>query len=204
MDFVFPRSEIRSEILRSGEFNFHFYQKIGIIFRRALLTCGPAIRDIASYSLKLHHLKMKVGPLLTRFLWHDVQNFDTVTHVTSSHSTLLIRHIEDQHYPTGPKSEKLVVQNATRWLQLTNPTCLAEGLVNFFRNPHPVFGGSPELSLRTHLSVLQTMKRSHMEMQKKCSKFRSNDLLWPLADYYFVGQSLGAGKISSMSRISVN
>ncbi|HYV52543.1 MAG TPA: hypothetical protein VE971_04545, partial [Candidatus Eisenbacteria bacterium] len=59
-------------ILRSGEFDFHFYQKIGIIFRRPLLTCGPAIRDIASYSLKLPHLKMKVGPVLTRFLWHDV------------------------------------------------------------------------------------------------------------------------------------
>ncbi len=32
-----------------------------------------------------------------------------------------------------PKSEMLVVQNATHWLQLTNPTGLAEGLVNFFR-----------------------------------------------------------------------
>jgi hypothetical protein len=42
-----------AEILRSGEFDFHFYQKIGIIFRRTLLTSGPAIRDIASYSLKL-------------------------------------------------------------------------------------------------------------------------------------------------------
>jgi len=31
-----------------------------------------------------------------------------------------------------PKSEMLVVQNATHWLQLTNPTGLAEGLVNFF------------------------------------------------------------------------
>ena len=42
-----------AEILRGGEFDFHFYQKIGIIFRRTLLTSGPAIRDIASYSLKL-------------------------------------------------------------------------------------------------------------------------------------------------------
>jgi pimeloyl-ACP methyl ester carboxylesterase len=32
-----------------------------------------------------------------------------------------------------PKSEMLVVQNATHWLQLTNPTGLAEVLVNFFR-----------------------------------------------------------------------
>lgn len=30
-----------------------------------------------------------------------------------------------------PKSEMLVVQNATHWLQITNPTGLAEGLVNF-------------------------------------------------------------------------
>jgi hypothetical protein len=32
-----------------------------------------------------------------------------------------------------PKSEMLVVQKATHWLQLTNPTGLAEGLAIFFR-----------------------------------------------------------------------
>jgi pimeloyl-ACP methyl ester carboxylesterase len=32
-----------------------------------------------------------------------------------------------------PKSEMLLVQNATHWLQLTNPTGLAEGLVKFFK-----------------------------------------------------------------------
>lgn len=32
-----------------------------------------------------------------------------------------------------PKSEMLLVQNATHWLRLTNPIGLAEGLVNFFR-----------------------------------------------------------------------
>jgi hypothetical protein len=32
-----------------------------------------------------------------------------------------------------PKSEMLIVQNANHWLQLTNPTDLAVGLVNFFR-----------------------------------------------------------------------
>jgi len=32
-----------------------------------------------------------------------------------------------------PKSEILVVENANHWLQLTNPTGLAMGLVNFFR-----------------------------------------------------------------------
>ena len=32
-----------------------------------------------------------------------------------------------------PKSEVLVVQNANHWLQLTNPTDVAWGLVNFFR-----------------------------------------------------------------------
>ncbi|MGA9154248.1 MAG: hypothetical protein WBZ36_27010 [Candidatus Nitrosopolaris sp.] len=65
-NFVFLRGS--AEILRSGEFPLSLLSKIGIIFLRVLLRFGPVIRHIASNSSKLHHLKMKVGPSLTRFL----------------------------------------------------------------------------------------------------------------------------------------
>lgn len=65
-DFVFLRGS--AEILHIGEFPLSLLSKIGIISRRALLRFGPAIRDIASNSSKLYHLKMKVGPSLTWFL----------------------------------------------------------------------------------------------------------------------------------------